>query len=207
MGSSPNFPDLTNPEPVRASLAETKAELYNDHPVPYQFLVLLWAISRAKYKYPRLAAYHEIKGQLAEWLQPFKVSTSIPNPANPWYALGNCVWWEIRPPIPDSYKQVNELNTVAGLRDLFYRIAAEDPGWIATVVESIVDRGGDSPDLRYLIVTLGLSSGLSTAPANALVEKVPVEQHKITSLLKTGLLHPRYKNDARCLYKVNMKPI
>jgi len=62
---------------------------------PYQYVVLLWAIARARAHAPRLVPFHDVRGELAGLLAPFAIANSAPDPAMPWAALGNSELWEL----------------------------------------------------------------------------------------------------------------
>lgn len=164
-------------EGLLASLREIRPETHEGHRAPYQFLVLLWAISRAKRGQPRVTPYLDVKHELADMLLPFRIADSAPNPANPWYALQGSNWWKIFPPIPTNYKEVDDLNTIAGLKQPIYNLVATDPHWAAQAIETITALIEDNPDLQDLIVRLGLSQISAPPPSDALPRLIPVEVH------------------------------
>jgi hypothetical protein len=164
-------------EGLLASLREIRPETYDGRPAPYQFLVLLWAISRARRGQPRVAPYLDVKHELVEMLSPFRIADSAPNPANPWYALQASNWWKTFPPIPANYKQVDDLNTIAGLKQPIYNLVATEPHWAAQAIEAIAAHIEDSPDLQDLIVRLGLSQISGPPPSDASPRLIPVEVH------------------------------
>jgi hypothetical protein len=166
-----------DPEALLASLRDIQPETDDGHRAPYQFLVLLWAMSRARQHAPRITPYLDVNHALAEMLSPFRLADSAPNPANPWYALGSTKWWEIVPPVPTNYKEVHNLNTIAGLRQPICDLVADDPRWAAQAVETITALIGDSPDLQDLIVRLGLSRISSPPPPDAVPQLIPTEIH------------------------------
>jgi dsRNA-specific ribonuclease len=170
--------ETIDPEAMLASLSDIRVEMHNGRAVPYQFVVLLWAISQARFGAPRLAHYRDVKGQLAQLLSPFKVSDSPPNPANPWFALHSSDWWEMSPPLPADYKQVNSLNTPAGLRKPIYDMIATDAQLTKRAVEKIIGVLGDSSDAQDLLVTLNLADVSMIAPPNDILpERIPMEKH------------------------------
>jgi hypothetical protein len=56
-------------------------------PAAYQFLVLLWAIARARAGEPRMFPFNEVRRELAELLKPFALTKTPPDPVMPWIAL------------------------------------------------------------------------------------------------------------------------
>jgi hypothetical protein len=71
--------------------------------------------------------YHDVKHELADMLSPFRLADSAPNPANPRSALRSTEWWEVFPPILTDYKEADDLNTIAGLKQPIYDLIVEDP--------------------------------------------------------------------------------
>ena len=77
---------------------DLKVDRTHGRPAPYQYVVLLWAISRARSGSPRLVPYLDVRDDLAELLTPFALAKTAPDPAMPWFALRNSSWWELRIP-------------------------------------------------------------------------------------------------------------
>jgi hypothetical protein len=169
--------DAVDAEGLLASLYDIQPETHDGHRAPYQFLVLLWAMSRARQRAPRLTPYLDVDPELADMLSPFRLADSAPNPANPWYALRSTKWWEIVPPLPTSYKEVRDLNTIAGLNQPICDLVANDPHWAAQAVETITAIIGDTPDLQDLVVRLGLSRVSAPPPPDAKPRLIPAEIH------------------------------
>jgi hypothetical protein len=81
------------------------------------------------------------------------------------------------PPIPTDYKEVDDLNTIAGLKQPIYDLIVEDPPWAAQAMETITALVGDGADLPDLIVRLELSRISAPPPSDALPRRIPVEVH------------------------------
>lgn len=160
------------------SLYEIQPEVHDGKRSPYQFVVLLHAISGARQKKPRLRPYQDIKLSLKDLLSPFQLAESSPNPANPWFALGSSEWWEIAPPEPSSYKDVPKFNTVAGLIEPIYQEVARNSAFTARAVETIRAIVGADTNLDDLCVNLGISQLTSERPApTEAAHRVSVENH------------------------------
>jgi hypothetical protein len=108
------------------SIARINAYKRDGKAAPYQFLVLMWAISRARSGEARLVPFDDVKDELLEILSPFRVAKSEPDPVDPWYALRNTDWWELSPPLPATFDDVRRLNTPAGLRQPVYDLLSQD---------------------------------------------------------------------------------
>jgi hypothetical protein len=67
-------------------------------PAPYQFVLLLWAVARARAGANRLVPYLDVHDELRELLAPFAIARTAPNPAEPWLALRGTSWWELQLP-------------------------------------------------------------------------------------------------------------
>ncbi len=83
-------------------LATLPGEERHGLPVVCQYVVLLWAISGARFGRPRLARYSEIRSELTALLSPFAVPESHPDPAKPVFTLNQSLWWEIESPVGKS---------------------------------------------------------------------------------------------------------
>jgi hypothetical protein len=77
-------------------LTQVHVDRTHGKPAPYQYVVLLWAISRARSGMPRLAAFHDVGPDLAMTLAPFAIAKTAPDPAMPWFAMRDITWWEYR---------------------------------------------------------------------------------------------------------------
>src|SRR6185503_424016 len=112
-------------------LTQLRGDRTDGKPAPYQYVVLLWAISRARSGMSRLAPFHNISSDLATALAPFEIAKTAPDPAMPWFALRDTAWWEVQIPagaagLTDA--DVRRLDLVAGLSEAVHRKAVEDPG-------------------------------------------------------------------------------
>jgi hypothetical protein len=108
------------------SIARINAYKRDGKTAPYQFLVLMWAIARARSGKARLVAFDDVKDEVLEILSPFRVAETEPDPVDPWYALRNTDWWELSPPMPRTFDDVRRLNTPAGLRQSVYDLLSQD---------------------------------------------------------------------------------
>ncbi len=127
--------------------------------VPYQYLVLLWAISAELRDVIQPLPYSTARDELRTILDRFAVSTSRPNPANPWFALRQSPWWSMPNPVA-RYKDVPSVNAIAGLSSQIRRLIATDRSFagravaeIATILSGIVD---DASKIQKLVEDLGL---------------------------------------------------
>jgi hypothetical protein len=172
------------------SLHKMQPEMHDGRRSPYQFLVLLWAMSRARRGAPRLMHYRDAKHELGSILSSFKLAQSEPNPANPWYALMSSGWWEILPPMPSTYKEVNDLNTIAGLRKSVYDLVVNDPPWAAEALIIITALIGDGPDLHDLIMRLDMSGMSVPQPPDVAAPVVPVKARGTGDLITNNNASP-----------------
>lgn len=136
-----------------ASLHQLKVQVYKGRPAPYQYVVLLWAIDRARTGRPRMARYSEVRDELSRVLAPFALAKTPPNPANPWVALGQSSWWELEATVP--YKLVAERDLAAGLSVAAYDRVRDDTNFAGRAVASISRIIGTHS--AYLTLLKGLS--------------------------------------------------
>lgn len=165
-----------------ANLEGLPVATYNGDKAPYQYLLLLWAIARAYTEAPRLARFSEVAQQLRELLAPFALSSSTPNPANPWAALKDSPWWQIDLPPnllegPLPWKEVTNLNPPAGLSEAAYNKIRTEPAWTQQVLEVITRIIGDHPAYDDIVALLGLSRLRIQTPSGAVVTAVPLSKN------------------------------
>lgn len=104
----------------RASMDQRRA--------PYKYVVLLWAVTRARRGADRLVAYSEVREELGELLSPFRIARSSPKASDPWFALRSSNWWELRDvPRGATENDVARLDLQGGLSRLVHRLLHEDP--------------------------------------------------------------------------------
>lgn len=168
----------SDPDALIESIARIRAYERDGRTAPYQFLVLTWAISRARSGAPRLTPFDATKAELLGVLSQFRVADTEPDPVDPWYALRNTDWWELAPPIPETVDDVRRLNTAAGLRRGVYDLVARDATFAERALAKLAERIDNRPDQQYDLVELGLSA--ATAPTGHATdvpthESVPVE--------------------------------
>jgi hypothetical protein len=138
-------------------LFDIQPEVHDGKRAPYQFLVLLYSIAAARDGLPRLRTYLEVKDDIAELLNEFKLAGSKPNPANPLFALRNSVWWEMQELAPATYNQVPAQNSVAGLSFSAHHEVTTDGFFAAEALGVILNVLGAESDVYDVVVSLGLS--------------------------------------------------
>lgn len=148
-----------------------RLQVYRGHgkPAPYQFVLLLWAIARARTGRPRLAPFLDVQDELSEILAPFALAQTAPNPAEPWLALRGTGWWELQlpPESPDiTDGDVRRLNIVAGLSERAHAAVIADDLLARSAIDVIGQMIGTEPAYPALLERLGLSS-LLTRPAGS----------------------------------------
>ncbi|WP_137725576.1 hypothetical protein [Prescottella subtropica] len=77
--------------------ANTRVFTGNGRSAAYKYVVLLWAVVRDR-RSPGPAAFSEVRKELADYLAPFAVADSPPDPIDPWVALRNSGWWTLHLP-------------------------------------------------------------------------------------------------------------
>ena len=117
---------------------------------PYQFLVLMWAISRARSGEARLMPFDDVKDELLEILSPFRVAKTEPDPVDPWYALRNTDWWELSPPLPMTFDDVRRLNTPAGLTQPVYDLLSQDAAFAERALATLTEQIDNAPGQQYV---------------------------------------------------------
>ncbi|QRY43504.1 DUF3883 domain-containing protein [Mycolicibacterium boenickei] len=129
---------------------------------PYQYIVLLWAMARARDDAPQFVNFSGARKELAALLKPFALAKTAPDPAMPWGALGSKPdWWQLQVPdgmLTASDADVKQLNLVGGLADDIYRLRSHDDDFARAAVEVIGKHVGVDDRFRDLIEALGLDS-------------------------------------------------
>ncbi|MBM9838704.1 hypothetical protein JO861_19340 [Rhodococcus hoagii] len=128
----------------------------------YQYVVLLWAISRSSAA--RLTAFSAASESLDSLLAPFALTDRRPDPALPWIALADSPWWEID--LPDADRRhgmrrrdvVRRFDPAAGLSVEAYDLITKDARFRQEAVTVIADIGRDHPALDGLLERLTLRS-------------------------------------------------
>ncbi|MCJ0907035.1 hypothetical protein [Rhodococcus sp. ARC_M6] len=137
----------------------------------YQYVVLLWAISRPS-SAARLTAFSAARQALGKLLTPFAIAASAPDPAIPWIALADSPWWQIE--LPDaSLRQglrprdvVHRFGSRAGLSAEAHTLLARDENFRREAVAAIAAIGREHPALDDLLARLGLNSNGSSPGAD-----------------------------------------
>lgn len=131
----------------------------NGRQAPYQYLVLLWAIQRARIGLPQPVPYLEVRANIADILGRFTLARSSPNVANPWFALRQTPWWYIPNPV-GRYKDVLGANMAAGLSAQIVELIRYDPEFARCAVQSIQnildDIGANPAQVDDLLLQLDL---------------------------------------------------
>jgi len=141
-------------------IEELKPDRSHGKTAPYQYVVLLWAFTRARDDMPRLVQFNDVREELAALLAPFAMSQKAPDPAMPWAALGNLqsVWETDRQgasTVTDS--DVKRLNMVGGLLLGPYQTAQKTSGLVDVAAEVVGRFIGDEPAFPSLLEKLGIS--------------------------------------------------
>ncbi|WP_336879962.1 hypothetical protein [Rhodococcus globerulus] len=161
-------------------LANLPVATYQGRRAPYQYVVLLWAIARARTGAPRMVHFQDAATELRSLLAPFALAASAPNPANPWAALKDSPWWQIDPPAeftdgPLDWKQVPALDPPAGLSAPIYETIRTDPIWAGQAVDVITRIIGEHPAYEALFEGLGLTTIRTLTADGAIVTSIPLE--------------------------------
>ncbi len=165
-------------------LASLPGEERHGLPVVCQYVVLLWAISRARLGRPRLARYADIRSDLTALLAPFSVAESQPDPAMPVFTLNQSLWWEVESPGGESpiecYNELLAANPKVGMSLPIYRLIKDDDQFTSTAVAAVTQRVGVIPQYRdayeRLLTELALIDIPMLAPRRAVVTEAPIEQ-------------------------------
>ena len=136
-------------------------------PAPYQYVVLLWAISRAIAGNPRLTPFAEARQELARLLAPFAIAKTAPDPAMPWLALRGELW-ELEG-VDDTAviteSEIKSRNVAAGLVEPTYHHLSKglEETWptqrafAGAAVDVITAKIGHEPAYGELLENLGLA--------------------------------------------------
>ena len=157
---------------------------------PYQYVMMLWAIARARAHVPRLAPFADVRQELAELLAPFAIASSAPDPAMPWAALGRSELWELVNPGlsgPVTDADVKRLNIVGGLsEEMYWRADDEnDAAFVPAAVDVIAQLIGAESGFAPLLQRLGLPEPRS----HARVQSSPEVTEAIAAV--ESISHPR----------------
>jgi hypothetical protein len=143
-------------------ISKLRVNSQNGKPTPYQYVVLLWAISRlGDPNQPRIVPFSSVRDELAELLAPFAIADTPPDPAMPWLALRGPLW-DLEVPIGvtlNSESDIKRLDIAGGLSDRFsepsnYEWPIDD---IKSAAVDLVDRLiGDHPAFVPLLKKLNL---------------------------------------------------
>ena len=171
-------------------LKQLKVDQTHGKRAPYQHVVLLWAIARARAHAPRLAYFNDVSEELTEALAPFAIARTAPDPAMPWAALDNSGVWElVKPGVQGTVTDadVKRLNILGGLSEQVYWHAAEDDAFASAAVDVIARLIGREPAFTPLLQQLGLSEaqlGMSAQSSPEVAEAIAAVE---------SVSHPRRK--------------
>ncbi|ORA16493.1 hypothetical protein BST16_06645 [Mycobacterium asiaticum DSM 44297] len=124
---------------------------------PYQYLVLLWAISRQRSGHREPVPFQDVKVEVARILSDFAIADTAPDPANPWFALDQSPWWTVSQRVT-RYSEISNANVAAGLSKQIIDLLERDPTFAGRAVHAIRAIIGDSPRLDDLLQRLQLSN-------------------------------------------------
>ncbi|QUR68158.1 protein NO VEIN domain-containing protein [Mycobacterium spongiae] len=158
---------------VLHDISQLRVDRTHGRPAPYQYVVLLWAIARARAGLPRMVPFQDVRDELADILAPFAVAQTGPDPVMPWIALDGSLLWELEKPAgaqPVSESHVKSLNLAAGLsKSVYDRISDEDTwperarkAFVAAAVDVVANLTGSEPGFLPLLQQLGLADLGST---------------------------------------------
>jgi hypothetical protein len=166
------------------AISQLRVDRTHGRPAAYQYVVLLWAISRVHSDLPRMARFNEVRDELAELLQPFALAQTPPDPLTPWLALARSgtepdigLWDRQLPPdgVPQNESTVRSFNLAGGLSSEFYRdlrppyYGIEYQHFARAAVDFIATLIGEEPAFLPLVEHLGLTERTSdiTEPDDA----------------------------------------
>ncbi len=107
---------------------------------PYQYVVLLWALSRAfGGDSPRIVPYSLVRDELVELLAPFAIADTPPDPAMPWLALRGPLW-DVEVPegvTVGSESDIKRLDIAGGLSSNVYASARGASGGFSKLLAAV----------------------------------------------------------------------
>ena len=163
-------------------ITQLRVDRTHGRPAPYQYVVLLWAIARARSSLPRMVPFNDARDELAQILAPFALAQTAPDPAMPWFALRNSSWWELQVPTTSSglnEADVQPLNLVAGLSELRYGRLRNDAAFADAAVDVIGRIIGEEPAFDELLDRLRLT------PLSGEVRSAPTQHEDASALIVT----------------------
>jgi hypothetical protein len=154
-------------------ISQLRVDRTHGKPAAYQYIVLLWAIARARTgDLPRMVPFNDVRAELAELLAPFALSDTPPDPVMPWLALarsgqlGLDLWEFETPPggTPLNESSVKSSNLSGGLSlGLYSRVSGlfEGDQFVQTAVDFIATLIGDEAAYLPAVERLGLADPIS----------------------------------------------
>lgn len=166
---------------------------------PYKFVVLRWAIERARAGSPRIAAFRDVRTELRAALAPFKLGKSPTDPAYPWFALRSSNWWELPDAPPDATElTVARHNLRGGLSTSAFELVRADAAFARTALEELDRLINDETDsVAQTVEASGELKGPALVPVdNNIVERFevsielsPAERHRREAALQDRYQH------------------
>ncbi|WP_222195367.1 hypothetical protein [Modestobacter italicus] len=146
-------------EPLLKALTELKVDRQLGQPTPYQYLVLLWAISKAIHGRERMQPFSDVRDELRNLLGPFAVGESQPEPELPWFALRKSPWWQLfgapDGPVPRGGRDfVRTENPVAGLARAAHDRVRDDQAFRSRAIELLTAPVAEHPALQTALGSL-----------------------------------------------------
>ncbi len=130
----------------------------------YQYVLLLWAISRALSGGPRWVPLSAVNDELAKLLKPFAVAKTPPVPSDPWNSLQNSSsWWEYEPtamasvdtaandPQAANDHAIGLSERKKGLSELIYQRVTTDNAFAGAAVDVITRIIANEPAFKELL--------------------------------------------------------
>lgn len=171
-------------EGLLSSLRSLRVHHHDGRAAPYQYVVLLWALSRARTAHARLVKFSAAADELSQLLRPFALAATPPDPANPWLALRSSPWWQIDLPSeaadagPVRWHRIRQWDSLAGLSNAAWDLVTGDGEFFREAVTTITEILRDEHGLPHLLDELGLSRALTkNLTTQAIVTVLPPEEH------------------------------
>ena len=140
-------------------ITQLRVDRTHGRPAAYQYVVLLWAIARARSGNTSPVPFNDVREELAELLAPFAIGKTAPDPAMPWAALRGPLW-DLDVPagtIAVTESDVKNLNLAGGLSGGMDSSLRTIQGFGGAAVDVITARIGNEPGYLPLLQRLGLA--------------------------------------------------
>lgn len=193
-------------------ITQLKVHRAGGKPTPYQYVVLLWALSyfrKGPISDPRMVPFSSVRDELAELLAPFAIADTPPDPAMPWLALHGPLWefdvpegetvasesdiqrLDIRGGLPahvrNSLYDIGGLSRWAAAVDVIDRIIGGEPAFEPLLRDLRAPRVGRTYSIPDENGRIGLrNSSPEVADAIAAVEEVSNPRRKFAKRLSAA---------------------